>query len=466
MKKRESVAIYARISQDRDGTQMGVRRQLDDCRNEAARLGWTVAEEYVDDDVSAFSGKPRPAYDRMVEDLEAGRVDAILAWHIDRLYRRPLELEHLLAVCERVGVTDLRTVAGSFDLGTGDGMLVARLLTAVAANESDAKRRRGRRKMLEIAEAGLPHGGGTRPFGFLPDKTTHDPREAQVIRDLTERALAGESLPSLARWLDENDIRTVTGKKWRTPVVRQILLNPRYYGVRSHGGKPLGPAVWKPVITPEQGEALHRLLTNPDRRTNRAARRYLLSGMCRCAKCGSQMVSMPRYETRRYLCRSGNDFGGCGSMVITAIPAEQIVAEAVLIRLDGPELHDALAGRIRDDATANELHEQIEADSKQLADLMEMWANREIDADEMKRARAPIAARRDRARRELSTLAGTRDLDAYIGQGETLRQQWADLNLDRQRAIVKALVDHVVIHPAVPGARSVAVDRVRPVWKF
>ncbi len=45
-------------------------------------------------------------------------------------------------------------------------MLVARLLSAVAANESDAKRRRGKRKALEIAEAGQPHMGGTRPFGF------------------------------------------------------------------------------------------------------------------------------------------------------------------------------------------------------------------------------------------------------------------------------------------------------------
>jgi len=50
---RRAVAVYARISQDRDGTSLGVARQLADCRAEAARRGWTVAQEYVDDDVSA-----------------------------------------------------------------------------------------------------------------------------------------------------------------------------------------------------------------------------------------------------------------------------------------------------------------------------------------------------------------------------------------------------------------------------
>lgn len=59
---RHGVAVYARISQDRSGDELGVTRQLEDCRAEAERRGWTVAEEYVDDDVSAFSGRKRPAY--------------------------------------------------------------------------------------------------------------------------------------------------------------------------------------------------------------------------------------------------------------------------------------------------------------------------------------------------------------------------------------------------------------------
>ena len=234
-------------------------------------------------------------------------------WHIDRLHRRPLELEQLHRICLQAGVSDLRTVHGAFDMGTGDGMLVARMLAAVAANESDSKRRRGRRKMQEIAESGQPHMGGTRPFGFKADRITHDPAEAEAIRTLTRRALAGESLPSLGRWLVEENISTVMGNEWRTPVIRALLLTPGTMACEFTEASPLAQQSWQPIITPEQGEALRHLLTDPARVTNRAARRYLLSGMCRCHACGTVMVSVPRYQTRRYLCRSGHDFGGCGS---------------------------------------------------------------------------------------------------------------------------------------------------------
>ncbi|MGO4342895.1 recombinase family protein [Pedococcus sp. 2YAF34] len=57
-----AAAIYARVSQDRTGEALGVRRRLQDCRAETERRGWPVVAEFVDDDVSAHSGKVRPQY--------------------------------------------------------------------------------------------------------------------------------------------------------------------------------------------------------------------------------------------------------------------------------------------------------------------------------------------------------------------------------------------------------------------
>ncbi|HKI93061.1 MAG TPA: recombinase family protein, partial [Gaiellaceae bacterium] len=70
--------IYARISSDRDGSLLGVGRQVEDCERLVARQGWQVEERYVDDDVSAYSGKPRPAYRRMLDDLRGGYLDAVV----------------------------------------------------------------------------------------------------------------------------------------------------------------------------------------------------------------------------------------------------------------------------------------------------------------------------------------------------------------------------------------------------
>src|SRR4051794_28818806 len=96
-----SAAIYARISSDTEGKAAGVLRQVADCRKLAGSLGWPVGGEYVDNDVSAYSGKRRPDYERMLADLADGTVDAVLVYHLDRLTRRPIELEQFLATVDR-----------------------------------------------------------------------------------------------------------------------------------------------------------------------------------------------------------------------------------------------------------------------------------------------------------------------------------------------------------------------------
>src|SRR5664280_1719093 len=88
-----NAAIYARISLDAEGEGKGVKRQVEDCHKLAQDLGWPVAEEYVDNDHSAYSGKPRPAYERMLADIKSGAIDAVLVYNLDRLTRRPQEFE-------------------------------------------------------------------------------------------------------------------------------------------------------------------------------------------------------------------------------------------------------------------------------------------------------------------------------------------------------------------------------------
>jgi site-specific DNA recombinase len=88
-----SAAIYARISADVEGKPLAVQRQLEDCRKLAADRGWPVGAEYVNNDVSAFSGKPPRQYARMLADLESDARDAVIVDNLDRLPRRPVESE-------------------------------------------------------------------------------------------------------------------------------------------------------------------------------------------------------------------------------------------------------------------------------------------------------------------------------------------------------------------------------------
>ncbi|MCU1369973.1 MAG: integrase/recombinase [Ilumatobacteraceae bacterium] len=459
-------AVYARISSD-DGTALGVTRQVEDCRKLAADLGWEVADEYIDNDVSAYSGKKRPSYERMLADLTDGFADAVVCYHADRLTRRPIETEQFLERIEAAGVRHVRFVAGGeLDLGNGDGLVVLRMLGAVAANESATKSRRVRRKLDQVAASGMPHGGSLRPYGFDTDRITHRPDEAAMVRTIVARYLAGDSLRSITSWLQDQDAPTVSGKPWNSTTVRGILKSARNAGLRVHRGEVVGPAAWEPIIS----EADHaRVLARLDQQAStgrRTPRRYLLSGLLRCGKCGHKLYSAARIDSRRYVCSKGPDFGGCGKLTIVAPPVEELVTAAVLYRLDTPELAAALTGQAAEAEHTAALSEALAVDRAMLDVLAETFADGKIGVREWMAARSKIEPRIIDTERRLARRTHSDALTGWIGNSAGLQASWQDLNLTRQAAIVGAIVAHINIKPGTPGARELDPNRVGIVWKL
>lgn len=461
--------MYARISSDQEGTALGVTRQLQDCRELAARMGWAVAEEYVDNDLSAFTGKKRrPAYERMLADLVEGERDAVIVYHVDRLTRRPIELEQFLDTIATAKVRHVRFVAGAdVNIGNGDGLMVLRMMAAVAANESDGKSRRVRRKLDEVAATGMPHGGARRPFGFEDDKITHRADEADVIRTVVARFIAGESLRSLTIWMDEQGIKSVFDKPWRTSTLRDMMTSPRTAGLRVHRGEVIGSAVWKPIITVEDQHRVMAVIATRANTNRRTPRTSLLTGLLKCGRCGHTLYASRRNETsRRYVCKGEPDHQGCGRLTVVAEPLEDLVQAAVLYRLDTPQLADALAGRNSADQETASLSDVLATDREQLDELASMYAAREIGRTEWMTARHPIDARIKDLERRLSRITRNDALGGIVGNGVALGSQWVELNLSRQHAIVRALLDHAVIAPVERRGSTLDPSRVDLVWRI
>ncbi|MDI2097566.1 recombinase family protein [Ruicaihuangia caeni] len=472
MSKPSSAAIYARISSDTTGEGLGVQRQLEDCRKLAADRGWQVAEEYVDNDISAYSGKIRPAYQRMLQDMAAGLRDAVIMYNSDRLTRQPIELEEFIRVCDQAGIEQVASVSADFNIGTDDGLFNLRIMAAFAAKESGRKSARQKRQIQQRAEAGLPGGGSTRPFGYEPDKITIRESEATIVRSLVDRFLAGESTRSLAIWLNDSGIPTSSGTaRWASQTVRGMLRGPRLAGLRVHQGAIIGKGIWQPIIS----EEVHaRILAEFDKRKtsqHRAPRRYLLSGMLRCGNCGAKLNSAAKHsatrsETRRYVCTADPRTGGCGRLTVVAAPVEEWLTEAVLYRLDSPDLAAALTGQAHEDAERDALMEELQADRAQKDELARMWANREIASADWKSAREPIEVRIAATERRLHQMQGTEGVAQIAGTGDEIRASWASLNLERQSAIIKALLDFATIKPGKRGAQSLDPSRVVPTWRL
>lgn len=96
-----------------------------------------MAGEYVDNDVSAYSGRVRPEYERLLRDISDGLIDALIVWHQDRLHRRPVELEHFLTVTDRACIAgQVRTMTGNSNFGTGDRILLRWSITSPSDRRS------------------------------------------------------------------------------------------------------------------------------------------------------------------------------------------------------------------------------------------------------------------------------------------------------------------------------------------
>jgi DNA invertase Pin-like site-specific DNA recombinase len=457
--------IYARISSDREGDNLAISRQLADCEQLAGRRGWKVVERYVDSDISAYSGKRRPEYLRMLDDIEAGAIQAVVVYHADRLHRQPRELEDVIDLCQRTK-TKIATVSGDMDLSTHEGQLLARITGAVARKESDDKSRRIRRKHEELASAGKVSGGGSRPYGYEADKRTVRPEEAEVIRECARRVLAGDSLRSICLDLNGRGTTSAGGKQWTPQSLRRMLMSARISGQREHRGEIVARAEWPAIVTPGETQQLRAKLGDPDRRTNRAARRYLLTRLLRCSHCGSVLVPRPRDDgTRRYVCASGPGFGGCGKTTVIADPLEQFIAAGVLHRLESPRLPEAIIRTPKNGAYGSEWQAEVERTQAKLDELAELWANGDITRGEWLKARAPIERRQALGKKKLATLNRATVLVPFIADAKRVREQWQTMTLSRQHQIVAALLDHVVVGPARRGYNRFDESRLRPVWR-
>ncbi|KPN45061.1 serine recombinase, partial [Mycobacterium intracellulare subsp. chimaera] len=107
----------------------------------------------------------------------------------------------------------------------------------------------------------------------------------------------------------------------------------------------------------------------------------------------------------------------------------------------------------------------VEADQERLDELAGLYADGAISAREWIAARDPITERITAARRDIAAATNTTTIFELVGTGGALRAGWTDLDLGRQQAIVKAVLDHAVIAPGTPGVRRLDIGRVAPVWR-
>lgn len=447
-----TVAMYLRQSLDQFGDELAIDRQREDCLREVARRwpGSTISE-YPDNSVSATKKKPRPQYTAMLADIESGKIEGVVVYDLDRLHRQPRELEDFIDLAERHHLL-LATVAGETDLSTTSGRLHARLMGVVARHEMERKAARQRREHEQRAQRGVPW-CPVRPFGYRVVKDEHNrvaglcqhETEAPLVREAYADLLAGATVTGVVDRWNAAGVRTTRNMAWSRKTLRDLLLHERNVGRRMHHGDVAHAEAWEPLVDEDVFDAVVGLIKS---RKGVRGRRSLLSGIAGCGVCGRKLDGNSS-GTRKpeYRCL-------CGKISRNAERLDALIGGVVVERLSRPDAADLLLGKGPDQADLREKRRMTKCKLDELEDAY--WQDGAVSKAVYLRNKA--------------ALEGTiSDLDAVVQDHDTatvlgwaahstdLETDWAELPLDRQRAVVTTLMTFVV-KPTRKGARLTRDD--------
>jgi DNA invertase Pin-like site-specific DNA recombinase len=438
---------YYRISQDRTGEHLGVDRQQPDADALRERLGmeW-IGDPYIDNDLSATTGKRRPAFEQLLTDLQRNPLPVII-WHTDRLIRGSDDLERVI----KTGVNVHAAHVGHLDLSTPAGRAVARTVTAWAQYEGEQKALRQVAANQQKASRGKPT-WSRRPFGYNMDGTLH-PIEAQLVRDAFNDVLAGSSLRSVVRSWNDQGIRTTLDGEWDPTGLRWVLASPRNAGIATYRGEEVGPGDWAVLVPEETFRAVLRLLANPARRTQGQGRGgraplHLLGGIATCAECDGPMGVNRRKSTNGdgysvLVCRDG----GCASLPM--LFADDVVTAAVIARLSDPRAATLWAP---DGDGIGDARAEVTRLQQDLDEWAEDRASGLVTREQMLAATATLRPRLAFAEERYDRLAnGTPLYGLAVTDAGEIATWWHSLDVERRRAVVRWVLERVAVRSRGKG---------------
>jgi DNA invertase Pin-like site-specific DNA recombinase len=470
---RNRAVIYCRISEDPKGLERGVNRQQEDCQALAKARGWKVVETFIDNDISALRGQQRAGYQAMMSAVERGDSDWVIAYGLSRLWRNRRERADGMDTLAKARVSVALVKGSDLDLSSAAGRMYAGILGEFDTAESEIKAERVARAASQRAQEGRANAQCAYGWKRVHDRDEQgrvlswrdvvDEPAADVVRGIVDDLLAGVTLRAITARLNADGIASPSGKTWITSSVRKLAVRDWNVGIRHHGDKTY-KAAWEPIVDEEKHLRVIALLSDPSRRTQRAASRsHLLTfGIGKCGVCGGVLAvsrkGVPGKKMRLYVCRDHGCVGRREDWV------DELLIRTVCHRLENadaaPVFQDEVDGRSLMDA-----RRRLDSARGRLDDAAEAYGNAQIDLQQLTRITEKIRPELEAA--EQAARHADPALPEFVEQLLTApdkRAAWDGLSLTQQRKALEVFGLRVVIKPARggPGFKEDSIDVVWP----
>jgi site-specific DNA recombinase len=268
-------AVYTRKSTD-EGLDMAFNSldaQRDACEAYVASQrgeGWILVADHYDD--GGFSGGTleRPALQRLLADVQAGKIDCVVVYKIDRLTRALMDFSKLVDLFEKHNVTFV-SVTQSFNTTTSMGRLTLNMLLSFAQFERELGSERVRDKIAASKRRGL-WTGGVVPLGYKVEnkQLIIEPVEAAIVQRIFQRFVTLRSITKVLRELDADGVLQRSGRPFDKIVLHKILRNRTYRGLTVHKTEAY-PGKHEPIIDERLWNEAQSISQEPPRSRARAA---------------------------------------------------------------------------------------------------------------------------------------------------------------------------------------------------
>lgn len=410
--KRQRCAIYTRKSSE-EGLDMefnSLDAQRESCEAYVASQkseGFAAIRERYDDGGHSGGTLERPALQRLLADVEAGLIDVIVVYKIDRLSRSLMDFAKLVEIFDRNQVTFV-SVTQSFNTTTSMGRLTLNILLSFAQFEREVIGERIRDKVAASRKRGMWMGGYV-PMGYdvIERKLVINEAEAATVRMIFERFVAIGSATVLAKALAAEGVRNKRGKLVDKGFLYKLINNRVYLGEAVHKGTAY-PGEHEAIIDRDLWDRVHTILKESPRLRAKNTRRQtpaLLKGIIFTDTGTAMTPTATKRGTRLYRYYASMD-------LIRNRPTDDASGP---LRLPAGMVEDAVVGEIR----------------------------RMIRAPE-------IAARTIKLLRDESPNVDEKAVVSALGEFDHL---WAALYPAEQTRIVHLLVERVTV-----GENGIAVD--------
>ena len=309
--------------------------------------GWFLVPDRYDDGGFSGGNMERPALKRLLQDVEAGNINVIVVYKIDRLTRSLMDFSRLVEAFDKRNVT-FAAVTQSFNTTTSMGRLTLNILLSSAQFEREISAERIRDKFAASKKKGMWMGGHP-PLGYTVQerKLVIQPAEAETVRTIFRRFVEIGSATQLIRELAESG---VVGKKGRTfdkGAIYRMLGHHVYVGEIAYQGE-IYVGEHQGIIDRKLWDKAHAMLEANTRQRRSTAKQAQtpapLRGIIRCRNCDRAMK--PTFSRkagrlyRYYTCQSADKNGAdaCPIRRVAAGDIEVIVIQQVRTMLRTPEM--------------------------------------------------------------------------------------------------------------------------------